>query len=672
MLFFGNIREEILDYKELLDLSLRFVAYPIREVDYTPVSHDYDSTNVGNYIDPTFIYNYTGYMEHEVYRFGIVYIKENGSLSPVFNIRGMYFNANNQSYTYYPLYTVETDDEGNTVGGAEPERNYIVYNEATGIMYQDSSDGSSVTSSTLENVYGIVRLHTQQSDAVDETRSVLGIQICTQDTELLYQSLKDLGVKGYFFVRQKRKPLRLCQAYVIGTDLESHTPLLYVDKNSTTINSSSVDDNTTSDDTAMLIAERFLTDDKKLVHNLADRLYALSTVDTNQFCAICPEYDVDYSYYNTLFCGDSYVVEQATEQQALVQDKVEDRHFYLDNPQWTSHSDAYYTNTNVLGVEDNVKIVEVNQKLFSTRAGEAEEGFRFEYINTEVKTTDATNVLRGSWGPILAFSGYNRIGTLVNIYLQDYTTMDLQDLFKIRINDRSPFYAISERLDIEDIPVEERAKPEEDTSSEVATTTIIISGQKYENGDTEKIVGTFYRGDTYICTFTHRMNRNFQDPSAPINHKIVDEDCWDDNFKVEDGVINTDKFESINLGDLNAVKIGMWVTFSFVSTWNLNIRSFDESNVDEDTLTGHARGFYPNYGMSADGSYKTPEALCWNQGFSTSLSERYNFEVPDVPAIKNDFTNRIAYSDVHVSDSFKNGFRTFQGTHYRDYPKTYG
>lgn len=219
------------------------------------------------------------------------------------------------------------------------------------------------------------------------------------------------------------------------------------------------------------------------------------------------------------------------------------------------------------------------------------------------------------------------------------------DLLKLRMNDKSPFYSISDRY-----PIEELQTPTE------SDTTLL----------------TLYRGDTYICTFTHRFNRNFQDPSAPINHKIVDKDCWKDNFKIEDGVIDTDKFEDINLGDVNAIKVGMWVTFPVVSSMNLNIRSLDESNVDEKTLTGHARGFFPYYSMSADGSYKTPEALCINKGFSTSLGERYYFEVPDVPAIKNDFTNRIAYSDIHVNDAFKNGFRYFQATHYRDYPKTYG
>jgi hypothetical protein len=30
------------------------------------------------------------------------------------------------------------------------------------------------------------------------------------------------------------------------------------------------------------------------------------------------------------------------------------------------------------------------------------------------------------------------------------------------------------------------------------------------------------------------------------------------------------------------------------------------------------------------------------------------------------------YSDICVTDAFKNGFRTFRGSAYRDYPRTYG
>ena len=626
MLFFGNIQDQVIDYKELSDLSLRFMARPDKSKVYSPVPHDYNNVISDTYSDPKFIYGYTGYQNHEIYRFGVVYLMSNGTLSPVFNIRGAFFNDYEQQYNNFQIY--------NTVDGQEI-RNYITYNEDTGIIYKSSEEEGETrdidSTESLENVYGVVRI---ESGEDSEINNVLGIRIEIDDKERLFQEFGKYDIKGYFFVRQKRIPLRLCQALTIGVDGESNTPLLYTD-NTINVNSDSKQD---IGDT-FYITERFLTDSKILTHTLEDRLYCVKTSSINKYGAICPEYDINSPYLNTLFCGDEYVVEQVTSSIPLQQDQGENRHLYINNYTYLNHEGRPRTHIRVVGVEDNVKLVEVGNKLFSARAGEAEEAFRYEYIGQELKSSDANNLLRGSYGPYLGFDGYKYPGTLVNIYIPDYSSMNKQELFKIRINDKSPYYAISERYDITKVPSEDQI---------------------------------LYRGDTYICTFTHRFNRNFQDPSAPINHRIVDENCWKDNYEVSDGVVKTENFENINLGDVNAIKIGMWVTFQVVSSYNLNIRSLDDSNADEIALTGHSRGFYPYYGMSVDGSYKTPEALCYNKGFGKSLSERYNYEVPDVPAIKNDFTNRISYSDIHVNDAFKNGYRVFRSTHYRDYPKTYG
>jgi hypothetical protein len=65
--------------------------------------------------------------------------------------------------------------------------------------------------------------------------------------------------------------------------------------------------------------------------------------------------------------------------------------------------------------------------MFSSRAGEAEEVKYFEYITTKIKTTEANNLLRGIYGPYLAFDGYNIPGTIVNIYINDYKDMDIID-----------------------------------------------------------------------------------------------------------------------------------------------------------------------------------------------------------------------------------------------------
>jgi hypothetical protein len=52
-----------------------------------------------------------------------------------------------------------------------------------------------------------------------------------------------------------------------------------------------------------------------------------------------------------------------------------------------------------------------------------------------------------------------------------------------------------------------------------------------------------------LCQFTHRVNRNFNDPSAPYNDEIVDENTWKGNYDPN----NTEKYEQINLGDVNAI-----------------------------------------------------------------------------------------------------------------------
>jgi hypothetical protein len=107
------------------------------------------------------------------------------------------------------------------------------------------------------------------------------------------------------------------------------------------------------------------------------------------------------------------------------------------------------------------------------------------------------------------------------------------------------------------------------------------------------------------------------------------------------------------------VELGMWVTFKIRSSNNLNIRTLDGSNVDESAMIGHERGYYPIHPMSTEGNYKTPESAIYNKGFQTSVSERWHFELPDVPHIKNWFGTRIMYSDIHINDAYKNGFRVF-------------
>lgn len=619
-LFLANVDKPKIDYEDLQDCALRFLPELDINEEYNETSYDYTSSTLNTYYDPSYIYNKVGYWDNEIYRFGVVFLFQDNTLSDVFNVRGI----NNLSY--------EDNSYSDILFYKDNKRNYISYDDINFNIITDNNE-----SNFLENAKGVVKLKVN-----DKFNKVIGINFKIKNEVLEY--LKNTHkIKGFFFVRQKRIPTTLCQAYTIGIDKQSRTPVIPLNGDK-------------------YISESFLTQGKKgyyedtieedrlLVNTTRERLYKLDNYEVDVQGAICPEYDVNSPYLNSLFTGGDFVCRTIYSNENL--ELVDNLQHVVETNNDTPND--YYTNIKIQGVEDNVKLVAIKDVMFSARAGEAEEGFRFEYIGKENKTKSATNLLRGSYGPYLGITGYNKAGDIIEIKIPGYSESNMLDYFKIRYSDKTAYYPISERIDLS----------KEDWF-------INITNDNDENYE-KKLSQPLYRGDCYICIFTHRLNRNFQDPSSPTNDIIIDSKCWKKNYDITDGIIKKDNFEKINLGDINAVKLGLYVTVRVKSSMNLNIRSIDTSVTDETALTGHPRGFYPYLPMSNSGIYKVPEALCYNKGFEKSVSEKYNFEVPDVPWIKNEFSNRIAYSNIEIRDAFTNGFRTFEGMNYKDYPKTYG
>lgn len=417
---------------------------------------------------------------------------------------------------------------------------------------------------------------------------------------------------------------------------------------------------------------------RKLTQDFRSRFIPKDS-DSNIVAGIlCPDYEVDQARYNQIFTGNEHLVELANSQNINCLNghsynyfTNSDRHFYVPSYYDRNVNTSYLVK--IIPVPDNTKCVGVDDMLFRSRAGEAEEAWRYECIAEDYKseyskkndTEDSetisnkqinTDIIRGSFGPYLAFNDKDnkfQPAETVNIYIPGYSTANMQSYFYLRMIDSSTFNAITERYDISE------------------SDKYLINPPSNIVGQEDRSCGyqfNAYRGDCYLCQFTHRVNRNFNDPSAPYNDEIVDENTWKENYDPN----NTEKYEQINLGDVNAIQLGMWVTFKVRSSNNLNIRTLDASNVDETAMCGHPRGYYPYLPMSTEGTYKHPESQVYNKGFTKSLSDRWNFELPDVPYIKNWFGTRIMYSDIHVNDAYKNGFRVFQGTHYRDYTREYG
>ena len=626
-LFLGNLESPSIDFEDFTDLSLRMLPYYQAQSASSCIgelNHKYE--DVGNsdtgyeYYNVQNIYNKLGYWNEEIYRLGIVYILNDDSLSPVFNIRG----ANEIpkigqtfDWTTLPL------KEGNN-------RVYLSYDETTYAV----GDSSGML---LENAKGVVRIN----DTNPSQLNVYSIKVAIPTDVLQY--IKDTGkVKGFFFVRQKRIPTILAQAFMIGHDTLSGLPLIKLD---------GVAD-------GRYWAESFVDSNGKLDASYKDRLFAVPDRFANNECAICPEYELRQPYFNNFFTDAEFVIKEPTIQlntasAGLQRDPYEERHYH--NIDYSSKSsNQSWDIVDILSVADSVTAKRNELSLYSARAGNAEMVNDFKFVGQESKIDYKKklsfkdkitgkklnykyNFVRGAFGPFIGVTGYSgEANRIINIYIPGYSVGNMDNYFQIRYEDASPYFAVSDR----------------------------ISLKSFNNSNVE-----LFRGDCYICNFTHRINRNFQDPAAPNADTIVDENCWKDNYEPNKSPEDLNK---INIGDLNAVRLGSWITFKLCSNINLSMRDLDFSYPDEALLTGNQRTFYPLSEISTEGNYKIPESGIINTGISNTVSQRYNFSQSDIPYIKNTFQTRIAFSDIAVNDAFKNGYRVFQASHFQDYPSTYG
>jgi hypothetical protein len=124
-----------------------------------------------------------------MYRLGIVYIMQDDSLSPVYNLRGCQF-------TKLEATNIPSDSKYNNL--------YIKDSEKLNYLPADIF----IEEKNLSNTKGVFKLP--------------NISIVSE--------LKVNKVKGFFFVRQKRIPTILAQGLSIGIDTTSYVPIIYNDK----------------------------------------------------------------------------------------------------------------------------------------------------------------------------------------------------------------------------------------------------------------------------------------------------------------------------------------------------------------------------------------------------------------------------------------------------------
>lgn len=675
MLFFGNVGQE-----QTFDLYRKLKNYTLDHVDTyvefgSMKESGGDSFSHKNYYSTQNIYYSLGYWPEEWYRFGIVYILKDGSTTPVFNVKGGIFT---------------------NVGQISPKTN-------------DS---------------GVFK--TPRADVLSSERP-----LCFRF--VLNQGSIPASVKGWFVVRQKRIPVTICQGLSINIDKRSFLPLVRENNNWVIQSFLSLDRSVGTDVSGEKSKSRGSGDAKRRFvdedyrHALRPLLEVYNkTRITNPGkgdCGKSPKTNIEYRFiqenksshhhgcgivsldpcvnssiasvlngsdfnivreYNTTVPYDRS--ETNVDKNLIFEAKLQNGSF-ISNP--------YKINTKAAFIQPNTLVKSIDDYNFSNVAGNASDPGSFKYtsraygvyieaewfdgsggdnyehqdesqIGDEIygtrdyygyNSTHNVNLIRGKFMPYIGVttdelnrrSVGNRGGyEMTDPYIYSIRHKDIEDsnALLVRSQDNSEYYSITKRIPI--------------TTQQQIT----------------------YRGDCFICKVGMRVLSNFIDPVAPANDVILDPLSWELNVRQKsrwggdnsgvDGKVGIVDYTDVNLSDLNAVDLGYWITFPCLSSYNLGLRSIDSFHTDEMAILGAPRSFYPLNGASTTTGNKMEESFLLNDGLSGTVGRKTYNLMPDVPYSRSEFSNRIIFSNVNVTDSYYNGYRVFQGVSYKDYDKQYG
>lgn len=618
MLFFGNVEKNIMHESDLQNCSY-FIKVALKQSDNSIgyVSSEYTPNKGSEYYDTDNIYYKLGYWPGEYYRLGIVYIMNDDSFTPAFNLRGCVF---------------ESIDSDNFFGED------IKYNKDI-VLPKDSF----LSINTMSNTFGVFKTPNVQIIENSETKPIYFEMTVSKEVK---EQLKELGVKGYFFVRQKRIPTILGQGISFGIDKVSYAPMI--------------------PSLGQYVSEGFLKleDGKPVLKTISDITKITSELKKSS-CLISLEANVSPTLQSQLN-GVDFILEKYN---SGVINFNKRKCAYA--PNFNNSNEHKIFSIPAIYVSEGTPYKFVGDYGFSTRFGIPEEVKQFSFFGKNITNTKSDegdledleeiyrsdkvyggkniNLLRGIHTGIIGLCGNVDDSCCYNIRIPGYSESKNEEYFSIRKGDNSSFYAISNRN--------------------------LITLEK------EDIVNVF-RGDCYTNTVTMRLNRNFTDPEVPLQDVIVDKNVWNKHYvgylqmgselKLADGTIISGDWKQINRADVNAVPLGIWFTYKCLSSNNLGLRTIDRSYVDEIALTGSERGFYPLNGMNLLSSGKVSDTNCLNLGYGATVGEKVYLPYKEVPYTKELFDNRIMFSNIQTEDEFKNGYRVFQNLAYKDIDRQYG
>ena len=449
---------------------------------------------------------------------------------------------------------------------------------------------------------------------------------------------------------------------------------------------------------------------------------------------LCPEANLRKTIFSNFFNSSEFVLEpyKYSNPTGLLQENGEYGEavmFSLGN--LTKNTNNTSITTNLLLIEPGIELIRAEKNKFSSLAGspivaykhsdvilgnvedvsEVLEGTKSE---TEALWSFSDSKVRGEYNTYIGTDSNNiQQGKHYNIFQKNYDfDNNWKDYFRIRYNDSSSFLAISDRVEWKNINNSTQSvyrgdcyintythrmnwnfiDPELPTNSRVVdpwtwfknyrvrVSNVITNANGVSVDDfsiDDSYNSTEYTGDVtaekfqtkkLLQLFTYGVFNEAEDNTSITAARIASPGTK--RFKKYSDINGTFGAEKMNRADVNSVPLGHWVTFKICSNINLSLRDTDFNRPEEEAIHRRKRGFHPF--QTANPKNKLPESDVINRGVSKTLGDKFYFEIPDVPFIKTNFSNRIYHSELLQESSFQSGSRIFKSQNYQDYTMEYG
>lgn len=516
VLLFGNITSTEHDWDAIRRFTWKIIPR-VKQADegvigsittnyVDPSTNSTDSDERGYcYYNTKNVYYRLGYWPEELYRFGIVYIFNDNSLSPIIDLQGIDLtitdvkkasdsHAEGKLSEYEQLFFSEDTSNDNRRPEYLYENEDMYFNK----KYRTNSRGV-IKFPKADVINAMSEGMSPRPLYINFDLSYIGLKYGEPLNNSIWDDpdniswdvvLKKHKIKGFFFVRQKRVPTILGQGLIIGLSDKNRGSLPVIKSGGD------------------FIIQSFLGSDR-LLHEEAKDLYVQNKGQFSYQAMLVPEAEIKEATYNQLFVSNEFALS-----------KIGSINFTYNSEDHTAHGYGFtdYANdkthiTKLLNIPEDTKILTNGTDFFSTLAGNPDEAYKTSDIEKEWRwtypqdLTESTTLIRGKWGPYVGLSNPNkdnptnsacpfRYGEVYNIKHPDFRNPDTIELYFLdAMTSHENFFAISHRM------------------------------EAIQNVDC-------YRGDCYISMFTHRMFRNFVDPELPTNNQIVNPACWAENYGV--------------------------------------------------------------------------------------------------------------------------------------------